>query len=355
MTGQRNKKSFIRLVKRSLVAGLLAGAMGLWGCGITDVTQDSEIVHTAGEDTITPIDDSLIVVGVSQVGSESVWRTANTNSIQETFTTEAGYFLIFENARQKQENQIKAIRGFISQQVDYIVFSPITEDGWDTVLQEAKDAGIPVILFDRKLNVEDESLYTTWVGSDFHEEGEKAGKWLQDYLKKVGREEEEINIVELQGTAGATAVIGRTAGFEDVAEHNENWHILDRVDGEYTTTKGKEVMRQMLAEYPEIHVVVAQNDDMMFGAIDAIEEAGYTTGPEGDIIVISFDACKNALQMIADKQLNVDVECNPLQGPYIEGIIEQLEKGEKVERETYIKEQVFDISNVDESIEERTY
>ena len=99
MTGQRNKKSFIRLVKRSLVAGLLAGAMGLWGCGITDVTQDSEIVHPAGEDTITPIDDSLIVVGVSQVGSESVWRTANTNSIQETFTTEAGYFLIFENAR----------------------------------------------------------------------------------------------------------------------------------------------------------------------------------------------------------------------------------------------------------------
>lgn len=173
-------------------------------------------------------DDNLIVVGVSQVGSESVWRTAHTQSVQDAFTRANGYLLIFDNARQKQANQIKAIRSFISQQVDYIVLSPIEETGWDTVLQEAKDAGIPVILMDRTVEVADDSLYTTWVGSDFIREGQDAGYWLEDYLKEQGRDEDEINIVVLQGTKGATATIGRTRGFNETAKIQHNWIFWNR-------------------------------------------------------------------------------------------------------------------------------
>ena len=178
------------------------------------------------EDTENTVDENLIVVGVSQVGSESVWRTANTASIQNVLTKENGYFMIFNNARQKQENQIKALRSFISQRVDYIVFSPITEDGWETVLQEAKEAGIPVILIDRKVNLSDQSLYTTWIGSDFYKEGRMAGNILDEYLTKQHRQEESIRIVVLQGTEGATATIGRTNGFNEVAEAHDNWLIL---------------------------------------------------------------------------------------------------------------------------------
>ena len=157
----------------------------------------------------TPVDENLIVVGVSQLGSESVWRTANTASIQEVFTKEKGYFLIFDNARQKQENQIKALRSFISQEVDYIIFSPLMEEGWDTVLQEAKDAGIPVILIDRMVDVEDPSLYSTWVGSHLDKEGTEAGRILEKCLEGQGRQEEDINIVVLKGTEGYSANSGR--------------------------------------------------------------------------------------------------------------------------------------------------
>ena len=213
------------------------------------------------QESQTDKDDNLIVVGVSQVGSESVWRTAHTQSVQDAFTRANGYMLIFDNARQKQANQIKAIRSFISQQVDYIVLSPIEETGWDTVLQEAKDAGIPVILMDRMVSVNDPSLYTAWVGSDFVREGQDAGYWLEDYLKKQGKEQEEVNIVVLKGTKGASATIGRTKGFNQVARLQHNWNILKQADGEFTTAKGKEEMARLLELYDDIDVVVSQNDD----------------------------------------------------------------------------------------------
>ena len=191
------------------------------------------------EDTENTVDENLIVVGVSQVGSESVWRTANTASIQNVLTKENGYFMIFNNARQKQENQIKALRSFISQRVDYIVFSPITEDGWETVLQEAKEAGIPVILIDRKVNLSDQSLYTTWIGSDFYKEGRMAGNILDEYLTKQHRQEESIRIVVLQGTEGATATIGRTNGFNEVAEAHDNWLSWSRRMGSLRRQKDR--------------------------------------------------------------------------------------------------------------------
>ena len=318
------------------------------GCGKQFETEKTSDIYT-------PVDDNMIVVGVSQIGSESVWRTANSTSIQNVFTKENGYFLIFDNARQKQENQIKAIRSFISQQVDYIVFSPITEDGWDTVLQEAKDAGIPVILMDRKVNVKDESLYTTWVGSDFDAEGKNAGKWLSNYLEQKNLSSENINIIVLQGTEGATAVIGRTNGFNTIAKKHDNWKILEQLNAEYTTAKGREVMEKMLKRYPDIDVVVSQNDDMTFGALEAIQEKGLTTGIDGDIIIISFDAVRSALEKVEEGIINVDIECNPAQGEYIERVIRDLEEGKSVQKYYYVPEKVFTKENVGDYIDSRTY
>lgn len=299
--------------------------------------------------------DNLTVIGCSQLGSESVWRTANTNSIKNVFTKENGYFLIFNNARQKKENQVKALRSFISQQVDYIVFSPITENGWETVLQEAKDAQIPVLLIDRKVNVEDETLYTSWIGSDFEREGKRAGKALQDILEEQQRSAEDINIIVLKGTEGASATIGRTNGFDSVVKQHKNWKILEQQGADFTTAKGKEEMAKIIKRHRKIDVVVAQNDDMMFGAVEAIKEAGKTTGTDGDIIVISFDATRQGLEMVQDGTINADIECNPVQGEYIERIIQKIENGDKVNKSYFVPEKVFTKENVDEYLEKRTY
>lgn len=305
------------------------------------------------EDTI--MNQELTVVGVSQLGSESMWRSANTVSIKQTFCKENGYFLLFDNARQKQENQIKAIRSFISQRVDYIVFSPITEEGWDTVLKEAKDAQIPVILMDRKVKVEDESLYTTWVGSDFMEEGRKAGEWLAEHLAGVRFNDEDVNIVVLQGTEGSSAMIGRTGGFHEVASQHPNWKILEEVNGDFTTVKGKEEMRQLLQKYENIDVLVSQNDDMTFGALEAIREAEKATGMKRDIIIISFDATKAALEKVKAGTINADIECNPLLGEEIEEVIQRIENDGPVEKAYYVEEKVFTQKNVMSVIKDRIY
>ena len=337
---KRKNKIFRKVIIVLAVLALLTGCAG----------QEPE-----AEDTRTPTDDNLIVVGVSQEGSESVWRTANTRSVKETLTKENGYFLIFKNARQKQENQIKALRSFISQRVDYIVFSPIVEDGWDTVLREAREAEIPVILMDRKINVKDESLYTAWVGSDFVEEGRNAGKWLEDYLKGQRFNDDQVNIVVLQGTAGTTAMFGRTQGFEEIDAKHENWNILEQTNADFTTAKGEEEMRRLLNTYPEIDVLVSQNDDMTFGALEAIQSAGRTTGTGGDITVISFDGTKKALEKVKTGAINVDVECNPYQGKYIEEIIQALETGQSIEKDNYVEEKVFTQKNVLSVLNDRTY
>ncbi|GFI23899.1 ABC transporter periplasmic-binding protein YtfQ [Lachnospiraceae bacterium] len=300
-------------------------------------------------------EEDLIVVGFSQLGSESGWRSAHTASIQQALTKDAGYFLIFNNARQMQDNQIKAIRSFISQRVDYIVFAPVIEDGWDTVLLEAKNAKIPVIVTDRKVNVQDDSLYTAWIGMDAKEEGKKAGKWLESYLEQEQRQTEEINIVVLKGTVGSTAEIGRTKGFAEIAARHRNWNILESVTAEFTANKAKEVMRDMLRRYPEMDVLISQNDDMTIGAIDAIEEAGISFGEEGDITIISFDATRDALELVKEGRINVDVECNPVQGTYVNEIIQKLENGESVQKYYVVEEKVFTKENVAEFLKDRKY
>lgn len=336
---------------RSIIfaAVLVCIAAGLCACGMfPDFEPDIEENEESGT-------EELIVIGYSQLGSESIWRTANTASMQRAFTKENGFFLIMENGRQRQENQIKSIRSFISQRVDYIIFSPVTAAGWDTVLQEAKDAGIPVIITDRMIDVADESLYTAWVGTDAHEEGKKAGYWLEQDLKKRGLQYEDINIVVLKGTEGSSAADGRSAGFLEVAQRYSNWHIVAEGCGDFTPAKGKEAMKTILKEYPDIDVIVSQNDDMTFGALEAVHEAGLTTGIRGDIILISFDATREALEMVEEGVINVDVECNPEQGEAVVELIRKLEAGEPVEKKNPVEEQVFSISNVGQYMDERTY
>lgn len=307
-----------------------------------------------GADTQAHPDDNMTVIGVSQLGSESMWRTANTTSIQNAFLKKNGYFLMFNNARQKQENQIKAIRSFISQRVDYIIFSPIVEKGWETVLKEAKEAEIPVIIMDRNVNC-DSDLYTAWIGSDFEEEGRNAGRWLADDLKGKKFGNNQVNIVILQGTQGSTAMIGRTKGFQSIADLHDNWNILACEDADFTTAKGKEVMAKYLKKYSDIDVVVSQNDDMSIGVLQAVREAGLTTGTGGDMTLISFDGTKSALEKVKSGVINVDIECNPLLGPYLEEIVRKLENGEPVDKINYVEEKIFTQKNVLSVLDDRTY
>lgn len=338
-----------RLIKTwlSLIVILSLTAVLTGGCSLDPFAIPSVEEGNSGQ--------NMIVVGISQLGSESVWRSANTVSIQQAISKEKGFFPIFSNARQKQENQIKAIRGFISQRVDYIVFAPVVEKGWDTILSEAKEAGIPVIVMDRKVSVKDDSLYTALVGTDKEEEGKKAGRWLDEEMIRRGESNQNINIVVLQGTKGSSAALGRTKGFHIIAAEHPNWHILDEMDGDFTTSRGKEVMQMLLRRYPNIDVVIAQNDDMAFGAVEAMNEAGITTGPNGDVILISFDAVYSALEMVRDGIINADVECNPLQGEYVASIIHKLEAGEPIEKINMVDGMIFSQDNVEDYLNTRVY
>lgn len=334
----------------------LRGAGALLASALLFLSGCASRISTPEEDDMrTPVDENLIVVGVSQLGSESVWRTANTASIQEVFTKEKGYFLIFDNARQKQENQIKALRSFISQEVDYIIFSPLMEEGWDTVLQEAKDAGIPVLLIDRMVDVEDPSLYSTWIGSDFEKEGAEAGRILEKCLEEQGRQEEDINIAVLKGTEGSSPTIGRTEGFGQIAALHENWNILEQADGEFTTAKAREEMSRLLTKYEDIDVLISQNDDMTFGALDALRAAGRSPESGDDIIILSFDGTRKALELVESGVIYADLECNPQQGEYLEEVIQKLEAGQEIERIYYVPEKIFTRDNVSRYIEDKTY
>lgn len=304
-----------------------------------------------------PAGDDLIYVGFVQVGAESDWRMANTKSMQETFTEANGYKFEMVDAQQQTQKQITAIRDFIQKDVDYIVLAPNTEAGWDTVLGEAKDAGIPVIIVDRMIQTNDDSLFTAWVGSNFLQEGYDAVEALATALKNKGIDptEGEINIVTLQGTMGSSAQIGRTDGFAEKMKEYPNWKMLDRQSGDFTQEKGQEVMEAFLKSYPDIDVVIAENDNMAFGAINAIKAAGKTCGPNGDITIVSFDAVKAAFESMIAGDMDVSVECNPLHGPRVEGIIKALEAGQSVDKIAYVEEGTFYAKDAAEIMPTRAY
>lgn len=352
MKGEKKRRHCLGWI--TLLVGFMVCLAGCLGVGILKEVSP-EKVGTAKSEQAEMDTEDMIVVGFSQLGSESLWRSAHSASIQDSLSKYEGYFVVYNNARQKKENQIKAIRQFISQRVDYIVFSPMDEEGWDTVLLEAKNAGIPVILVDRKVNVSDPKLYTSWVGSDMREEGEKAGLWLEAFEQEKGLADEEIRIVVLTGTEGSTATMKRSEGFHSIADGHDNWVILEEVCGDFTTAKGEEVMEKLLKKYKDIDVVISQNDDMTFGAIEAIEKKGLTTGVDGDIAIVSFDAVKEALLLVQEGKINVDIECNPMEGEYVKEIIQTMEMGMTVHKNYWVEESVFTIDNVDEVIDTRMY
>lgn len=310
--------------KYPLLCGLLCLCICLCGCTADRKEPDAE-----------PTAEKNIVVGFSQVGAESDWRAANTISMQQALSPENGYRLILDDAQNRQDRQITAIRNFIQQGVDYIVLAPTTETGWDTVLTEAKDAGIPVILVDRMIEVSDQSLFACWVGSDFREEGNRAVKWMEQVFG-----DQPLKIVHLQGNLGSSAQIGRTAGLDEGAARNPGWEIVFRGDGDFTQAKGQELVQTLLENGTEFNVIYSENDNMAYGAVDALKNAGLVPG--ADVTILSFDASKTALGMLMDGVISYDVECNPLHGPRVQAIIEQLEAGEEPPKLTYVEEAVFD-------------
>jgi simple sugar transport system substrate-binding protein len=295
------------------------------------------------------------VVGFSQIGSESEWRTADTISVQNAFNEDESFILIYSDAQQKQENQIKALRSFIARKVNCIVFTALVETGYGPVLQEAKKAGIPVIMIDRDVAEADRSLRLTIMGSDFVKEGEKAGLWLADYLKQKGLDDgkKAINIVELQGTTGSAPAIERKTGFANIMKQHTNWQITRSQTGNFTSSEGKAVMEAFLKADKTIQVLYAHNDQMALGAIQAIKEAGLKPGK--DIIIIGVDAVKGAFEAIVAGEMNCTVECSPLLGPQAVQAVTDLRDGKKLPARIYTIEGLFDETNAAAALPNRQY
>jgi simple sugar transport system substrate-binding protein len=336
-----------KLCKRKPVLFLMVSLMLLLAaCSSSGTGGQTESGASSGDSKSS----EKLVIGFSQVGAESEWRTANTKSMQEAIKA-AGHELKFSDAQQKQENQIKAIRSFIAQKVDAIVFSPVVETGFETVLQEAKDAGIPVFLSDRSVDIEDNSLWVTFLGSDFVEEGRKAANWLVEETADV---EGDVNIVELQGTVGSAPAIDRKEGFEEVIADHPNLKITKSQTGDFTRAKGKEVMEAFLkADGENIDVLYSHNDDMAIGAIQAIEEYGLKPGE--DIKIIGVDAVKGAFEAMAAGKMNVTVECNPLFGPQMVDLIEAHLAGEKIDKRVAVEESMYTMDQAEELLPTREY
>ena len=284
-----------------------------------------------------PAEEPKLLLGFSQLGSESAWRIGNTNDIEEK--AEAyGVSLMFENANQKQENQIAAIRRFIAYKVDVIAFSPIVEEGWDNVLMEAKEAGIPVILVDRDVNIQNKELTTCLIGADFYSEGVAAGQYLIRKADSLGLE--HVKIVEITGTEDSTPMRKRQAGFMNTISDDERMEVIKSVNGDFLKSRGAECMRSLLEEYgDEIDVVFSHNDEMTLGAIPEIEAAGYKPGE--DIIIISIDGGQEAIDVLKAGKINCVVECTPMLGSELMETALKLKAGEEVDRLIHPKEEVF--------------
>ena len=278
--------------------------------------------------------EDVLIVGFSQLGAESGWRVGNSRDVMEA-AERAGIRLMYKNAEQKQENQIKALRSFIAYQVDVIALAPIVEDGWENVLQEAKDAGIPVLLADRYVNVEDETLFAGFVGSDFLEEGRAAGRFL---LAKA-QEGQPVRIVEITGTLDSTPMKQRAIGFREMLEGDPRFTIIQSVSGDFLRSKGKECMENILAETLEIDVVYSHNDAMTLGAIEAIEAAGLEPGK--DLVIITIDGEQGAIDLLKQGKINCVVECTPMLGNMIMDLAKKLADGQDIPRVSHPKEQVF--------------
>lgn len=328
--------------RKKLLAGFaLLGALALAATGCA--SGDADAGDGGGDGG-----DEVITVGFAQTGSESGWRSANTESMKEAFSADNGFELIFNAADNDTAAQIAAVRDFINQGVDAIVIAPIVEDGWDDVLQEAADAGIPVILEDRTVSAPDD-LYASWVGLDFKKEGVMAGEWAAETFGDT-----PTKMVVLEGTTGSAPANDRAAGFDEAVEAT----AIEKIDsqtGDFTRDGGKTVMEGFLQKYGAdgIDLVYAHNDDMALGAIEAIEAAGAEPGV--DIQIVSIDAVKDGMQALVDGKINYIVECNPLLGDLAAGLVKDVLAGEEVEKQVYVEDQTFTQEQAAEVIDSRPY
>ncbi|MCJ7843236.1 substrate-binding domain-containing protein [Lederbergia sp. NSJ-179] len=295
--------------------------------------------------------ENELTLGFAQVGSESAWRNEHTASVINA-AEQLSVNLIFKNADNDQQKQIKIIREFINQEVDVIAFSPKVENGWEEVLKEAKDAGIPVILSDREIDVNDSTLWTSFIGSDFVEEGRRAGRWLINEMDKAALK--DVNIIELEGTKNSAPAVGRKQGFEEVLSNYPNYQIIDNLLGDFTLSKGRELMEQALDDHGnKIDIVYAHNDDMAIGAIEAIEDYGLKPGR--DIKIISIDATIKAFNALSTGKLNFTVECNPLLGPQIMQAAKELHAGKEVPMKIITSEETFTQEEAKKEMKKRNY
>ena len=322
------KKMLAMLMAATMVTGLVAcGSNGAAPAAAPAAEEKTEEAPAAGGD--------LIQVGFAQVGHESDWRAANTQNYQDTFSKENGFELSFVDADNDNAAQLEAVRSFIEQEMDYICIAPIETAGWDTVLKEAQDAGIPVLIVDRSVDASD-NLYTTALGCDMTAEGETAGNWLEEYL-----DGKDAKILVIEGSVGASATLGRTEGFNNIAAKHSEWEILDSQSGDFTQAGGQEVMESYIKSYSDFNVVVCQNDNEAYGAMDAMDAAGITYGTDGDVIIISYDATHDGLQYTLDGKISCNVECNPLQAGFASDVIKKLEAGESVDKWTLVVDSAF--------------
>jgi simple sugar transport system substrate-binding protein len=301
---------------------------------------------SSGGGTSTAKPAGSLTVGFAQVGAESAWRTAETESIKGEAAAR-GINLKFSDAQGKQENQIKAVRGFIAQGVQAIVLAPVVETGWEPVLKEARQAKIPIVLVDRGIKVSDESLFATLIASDFVAEGKMAADWL---AKKTNG---KATIIELEGTPGAAPAIDRKKGFDEGIKQFADMKIVASQSGDFRRSGGKEVMEALLKVHPGVTAVYAHNDDMALGAIQALEEAGKKPGT--DVIVISIDGVKGAFEAMTAGKLNCTVECNPLLGPMAFDAVSKAVKGETLPKKTVVQDRVFDTSTAAAELPNRKY
>ena len=285
---------------------------------------------------------SALTIAFSQIGQESDWRTANTDSVTAAIEGHEGWEFVYSDGQQKQENQIQALRNFITQGVDYILFTGVVTTGWDEVLAEVNENEIPLILLDRIPDCADKIDYVAAFGGDFPLEGRRQVQWAGEYLKQQGRDNEEICVAIMEGTTGADAQVGRTEGNLAALEDYPFMKVVAQNTGNFTRAEGQALMESWLKSVDHIDVLIAQNDDMALGAIDAIKAAGLVPGK--DIIIVGCDSVKAAFEAIVAGEMNATIECTPLYGPFVVDCIEKLEAGETFDKTViHPEEGVFDM------------
>lgn len=295
----------------------------------------------------------LITLGYAQNGTDAKWSEAYVASVKEHCTEENGIKLLYENGEGDEEKQKQIIKSYIEQKVDIIGFTPQVSDGWEELLQEAKDAGIPVVLLDRTINAS-EDLYECWIGSDFLLEGYKAADWLIDYMNNRGAKKNgKYKVAIFQGTIGAAAEVGRTQGVEEMLGETGDYQIVYKESGDFSTEGGITNMQNVLKKKLDIDILIAENDNMALGAIEVMEKNGIRPGK--DIVIVSFDGVHEAFEAMIEGKINCDMECNPLSGkPFMEAI-KKVMNGDPVEKRKYLQEQLFPAETAADYIDNRKY